>query len=129
MTKRKVTEPDGTVDEVDVPDEPVVPVPTAEEVALAAAQADLAEKKSALADAVATHAEAQAKVDEMAAASNKPDPKTEVLIAGARVTFPRDSALDSEGRCRERVIRIGGRNHEHVSTTDDGVWEYRYMPG
>lgn len=129
MTKRKVTEPDGTVDEVDVPDEPVVPVPTAEEVALAAAQADLAEKKSALADAVATHAEAQAKVDEMAAASNKPDPKTEVLISGARVTFPRDSALDSEGRCRERVIRIGGRNHEHVSTTDDGVWEYRYMPG
>lgn len=136
MTKRKVTEPDGTVEEIEVPDDPtpvpeapVVPEVSPEQEALDAASKDLAEKKQAVLDATAVQMEAQAQFDALAIEASKPDPKTEVLISGAKVKFPTDSALDSEGRCRERVIRIGGRNHEHVSTTDDGVWEYRYMPG
>ena len=49
---------------------------------------------------------------------------------GADVAFvkaPNGSFADDTGRCRERVVRVGGQNFEHVAEDSLDRWIYRRM--
>lgn len=122
---------------------PVLP-PTADAEAEAKREqlaADHADAKSAVADAEAALREAKEKeVAAAEAAKPQPDPHKEVLIdLGATgnhsiVAIPADSALNSDGLCRERSLTVSGRRVEHTGeqiVIKDGkpyvVWVYREM--
>lgn len=123
MAKRKVTESDGTVEEVDVPEV------SAEEQSVLDATAQVADAQKSLDEATANPAAAKdihaAAVD---AAAPQPEKGKHIFIEGANGTYlMRDAPKGYDGDAPDRRVNLGGVNYEHVSDHASGIWVYRAM--
>lgn len=107
-----------------IEDDPLPPDTTTLEADHKASAENVADLRTALAEA---EADFQEKTDALAAAQPQPEP-----ITGPRIKLEHSGEVVAvqEGEQRERRLLIAGHNYEHVSDVEDQgevIWVYREM--